>query len=281
MTITNDRLRPRRHKNSADKQSFYLQKQSLSCEFSNQSHTGTNDYQNSSSRLFSRQSTIDNRILENTECEPLTHSSRTIANEESKKNTNKIILYKSFILGQQSAIFPQSVSKTFPQNKHQLTSKVVSRQNSTTTEGSTSSSITNPDRQVNRTVQLRRQRAKAKIEQLSRRTTKQLRERNIKTASYPNNHISNRKESRSFRSFLEEKMKSQQEDLSITRTISSSYQQQLSTSPKQFDITTLKDQETMIPNNREDKYQKVNSSVQNFQEVNKIIFNINKLIIYS
>ncbi|CAF4033763.1 unnamed protein product [Rotaria magnacalcarata] len=67
-------------------------------------------------------------------------------------------------------------------NQKQILLKISPRKNSKPTT-TLSSSVINPSRQINRTVHLRRAHAKAKIEELSQITTKQLHESDILSAS--------------------------------------------------------------------------------------------------
>ncbi|CAF3711818.1 unnamed protein product [Rotaria sp. Silwood1] len=239
------------NQNSVEKYSFYLEKQLPYIEPSIQSHTITND-QTNSSELFQRNSIIGQTI-----------SSSSIINnndyDETKPNFTKFSMNKTFLLRQQSSNHLPSTSKLIQQ---QISSKTLSQQISKPT------TTINSCRQINRTVQLRRARAQAKIEELSQRNIKQLNQNDIMNTSWHSNASSNDKKELANLQLnspiiARTNIISPRQDILARRTISSiSAHRPTSTSPKFHEEISPRCRKTMTSI----EYQKRNTSACNIEE---------------
>jgi len=134
----------------------------------------------------------------------------------------------------------------------------------------------NSNNQTNRAVELRRARAQAKIEELSQRTKKQSYKPSpqidIMSASWHSNASNpNKKDFTNLRTTASKVTAPKQQDLSATRTISSSLYHRSSSASSN------------PPEGRHDQqYAQMSKSTYSIDEVNKIvfIFNTNKSIMY-
>ncbi|CAF0921293.1 unnamed protein product [Rotaria sordida] len=273
-------LLSRSNQNPIEKYSFYLEKQSPSIESSIQPQTTINE-QTYPLESFQRNSTICQTTSTNSQYQPQTSSSSssslTTNNndcDEIKPNFTKFYMNKTFILRQQSSNILSSTSKPI-QQQQQILSKTLSCQNSKSTR--TISSKINSNRQINRTVQLRRARAQAKIEELSQRTTKQLyksdHQNDIMGTSLDSDaSSSSKKELINLRSNPQTTTKtnitSPRQDMLTTRTIlSSSNHRSTSESPKLHEETPSRYRNAMISIvTNEEQYQKTSISASSIEE---------------
>ncbi|CAF2032863.1 unnamed protein product [Rotaria magnacalcarata] len=154
----------------------------------------------------------------------------------------------------------------------QILLKISPRKNSKPTT-TLSSSVINPSRQINRTVHLRRAHAKAKIEELSPITTKQLHESDILSASCSYSSSSHsKKESIHLQLHVQPKVrksvKPQLQDMLGTRTMLPSLDHQfLPASSKQHEAPLFTCRKTVISTvNDEEQYKKLSTSEYRLQE---------------
>ncbi|CAF1224718.1 unnamed protein product [Rotaria sordida] len=273
-------LLSRSNQNPIEKYSFYLEKQSPSIETSIQPQTTINE-QTYSLESFQRNSTICQTTSTNSQYQQQTSSSSssslTTNNndcDETKPNFTKFYMNKTFILRQQSSNILSSTSKPI-QQQQQILSKTLSCQNSKSTR--TISSKINSNRQINRTVQLRRARAQAKIEELSQRTTKQLyksdHQNDITGTSWDSDaSSSSKKELINLRSNPQTTTKtnitSPRQDMLTARTISSSSNHRsTSESPKLHEETPSRYRNAMLSIvTNEEQYQKTSTNASSIEE---------------
>ncbi|CAF4539719.1 unnamed protein product, partial [Rotaria sp. Silwood2] len=273
-------LSSRSYQNSTEKDSFYLEKQSPSTSPSIRPHTTIND-QTYSLGSFQRNSNIRQTTSTKSQHQQQISSSSTINNndwDETKPNFTKFYTNKTFTLRQQTSHLSSSTSKPI-QQQQQIPSKTLLQQNSKpiTTMLSTSLSTINSSRQTNRTVQLRRARAQAKIEELSQRTTKQLHKTDhqsdiMNTSSHSNFINHSKKELTNLQSnsqtITRTNITSPRQDMLKTRTISSSSKHRsASASPQLYKETPSRYRKTMTSIvTDEEQCQKASTSVCSIEE---------------
>jgi type II secretory pathway pseudopilin PulG len=199
----------------------------------------------------------------------------------SHPSLTKVYMNKSFALRRQrSNLVPSTVKPAAPQPQQPQPSvpkSLLSRQmlKGTTSIPSTSllaSSMSNASGQTNRAVELRRARAQAKIEELAQRTRQQLQKTEhhgdvMSTSWHSNASSGSKKDSLQLRSNIRStyaQIPSQKQDLSKTRTISSSsHHRSSSASPNPLGETAASSRyrKAMVSSvTDEPTYQKMNGS---------------------
>ncbi|CAF3591259.1 unnamed protein product [Rotaria socialis] len=225
-----------------------------------------------SSDLFQHKSIVDKTTPVNVHYEQQTFSSDTIDPNQSNNTKIDVIKFsidKLCILDHKKSI-PSSFASKYSQK--QILLKISPGKNSKPTT-TLSSSVIHPSRQMNRTVHLRRAHAKAKIEELSQITTKQLYESDIMSASCsysPSSH--SKKEPAHLQLHVQPKarksVKLQLQDMLGTRTILPSLDQQvLPASSKQHEAPLFTCRKTVISTvNDEEQYKTLSTSEYSLKE---------------
>ena len=221
---------------------------------------------------FQRNASIRQTMPANTQYHrPSTTSNKYLDEQDegltSHSNLTKVYMNKSFALRRQRSNLTPSTIKPVVPPQQSVPKSIVSRSMLKSVASAPPSSMTNSSGQTNRAVELRRARAQAKIEELAQRTRQQLQKtehhNDIMSASWHSNaSSSSKKDFLHNRSNPRSIVSSQKQDLSKTRTISSSsHHRSSSASPNPLTETT-RYRRTMVSSVTDDKqYRKMNGSI--------------------